>query len=50
MEKPLFAAMDQILAFWPYIVAVLSVILALMAAGHAVLSKRDTRRRSAGWE
>jgi len=48
MEKPLFAAMDQILAFWPYVAAVLSLILALVASGHAVLSKRDTRA-SIGW-
>ncbi len=48
MERPLFAVMDQILAFWPYVAAVLNVILALVASGHAVLSKRDTRA-AIGW-
>jgi hypothetical protein len=28
MEKPLFAAMDQILAFWPYVAAGLNLVLA----------------------
>jgi cardiolipin synthase len=48
MEKPLLAAMDQILAFWPYVVTLLSVLFSLLATGHAVLSKRDTRA-AIGW-
>src|SRR4029453_3166707 len=28
---------------WPYIVAVVSVLLSLVAAGHALLHKRDSR-------
>ena len=48
MGKPLFAAMDQILGFWPYVVTLLNVLLSLLAAGHAVLSKRDTRA-AIGW-
>ncbi|MHB8900297.1 MAG: phospholipase D-like domain-containing protein [Thermoguttaceae bacterium] len=46
--KPLFAAMTQVLALWPYATAVVDVILALVATGHAVLSKRDTRA-AIGW-
>ena len=37
-----FAMMEQILTFWPHVAAVLNVVLALVASGHAVLSKRDT--------
>ena len=48
MEQPLFAAMDQILALWPYVVPLLNVVLSLLATGHAVLSKRDTRA-AIGW-
>lgn len=48
MEKPLFAAMNSILAFWPYATAMVNVVLALIATGHAVLSKRDTRA-AIGW-
>ena len=48
MGKPLFAAMDQIFGFWPYVVTLLNVLLSLLAAGHAVLSKRDTRA-AIGW-
>ena len=48
MERLPFAVMEQILAFWPYVAAVLNVVLALVATGHAVLSKRDTRA-AIGW-
>jgi cardiolipin synthase len=48
MQKPLFAVMDQILAFWPYAAVMLTVVLALVTSGHAVLSKRDTRA-AIGW-
>jgi len=47
-ERPLFAAMDQMLAFWPYVVTLLNVLFSLVASGHAVLSKRDTRA-AIGW-
>ncbi len=46
MERPL--VMEQVLAFWPHIAAGLNMILALLASGHAVLSKRDTRA-TIGW-
>ena len=48
MEKPLFAAMDQIIAFWPYVVTLLDILFSLLATGHAVLSKRDPRA-AIGW-
>ena len=48
MEKPLFAATDQIFAFWPYVATGLNLVLTLAASGHAVLSKRDTRA-AIGW-
>ena len=48
MERPPFAVLDQILAFWPYLAAVLDVSIALVASGHAVLYKRDTRS-AIGW-
>jgi len=48
MERPLVAAMDQVLAFWPHVVTLLYVVLSLVATGHAVLSKRDTRA-AIGW-
>ena len=34
--------MEQLLAFWPYVVTLLNVVLSVIATGHAVLSKRDT--------
>ena len=40
--------MDSMLAPWFYIAVVLNVILALLASGHAVLSKRDTLAAT-GW-
>ncbi|MHC4180531.1 MAG: phospholipase D-like domain-containing protein [Planctomycetota bacterium] len=40
--------MDQILASWPYVVTLFNVILSMVATGHAVLSKRDTRA-AIGW-
>ena len=48
MEECLFGAMEQVLTFWPYIVTVLNVVLSMIATGHAVLSKRDTRA-AIGW-
>jgi cardiolipin synthase A/B len=48
MEEPLIGVMEQVLAFWPYAVTVLNVFLSLVATGHAVLSKRDTRA-AIGW-
>ena len=48
MEQPLFAVLDQVLAFWPYVVTLLNVFFSLLATGHAVLSKRDTRA-AIGW-
>ena len=48
MDKALHAAMDEILTFWPYAVTVLNVVLSMIASGHAVLSKRDTRA-AIGW-
>ena len=40
--------MNQMLSYWPYVTAVLHLIFALFASGHAVLSKRDTRA-AIGW-
>ena len=40
--------MDQILTLGPYVATVLNVALALVATGHTVLSKRDTRA-AIGW-
>jgi len=40
--------MEQLLAFWPYVVTLLNVVLSVIATGHAVLSKRDTRA-AIGW-
>jgi cardiolipin synthase A/B len=48
MEKALFAALDQMLEFWPYVLPLLNVFFSLLATGHAVLSKRDTRA-AIGW-
>ena len=36
------------LAYWPWVAAALHLVLAVLAAGHAVLSKRDTRA-AIGW-
>jgi len=36
------------LSIWPYVTAVFQLVLALVASGHAVLSKRDTRA-AIGW-
>ncbi len=44
----LFAAMPQSLGFWPYATGLIDMVLALLATGHAVLSKRDTRA-AIGW-
>ena len=46
MEQPLFAAMDQMLAFWPYVVTLLNVLFSLLASGHPLLAKQDTRAES----
>lgn len=35
--------LDLLSAIWPHVVTVLTVVIALIASGHAVLSKRDTR-------
>ena len=43
MERLPFVVMEQLPASWPYVAAVVIVVLALVASGHAVLSKRDTR-------
>ena len=43
MEEALCTAMDGALVFWPYVVTLLNVVLSMIASGHAVLSKRDTR-------
>ncbi len=48
MERPLMSVLEQVLEYWPHIVAGLDVVLALVASGHAVLSKRDTRA-AIGW-
>lgn len=48
MEWPPFAVMYPMLSFWPYVAAVLHVVLAVVASGHAVLTKRDTRA-AIGW-
>jgi cardiolipin synthase len=48
MGRPPFSAMHQMLAYWPYVAAVLHLIFALVASGHVVLSKRDTRG-AIGW-
>jgi cardiolipin synthase len=40
--------MQQMLLFWAYVAAAPCVALALVASGHAVLSKRDTRA-AIGW-
>lgn len=39
---------EWVLALWPYVAAVFNVVLALVASGHAILSKRDTRA-AIGW-
>jgi cardiolipin synthase len=48
MDKPLIGVMEQVLTFWPYAVTLLNVAVSLVATGHAVLSKRDTRA-AIGW-
>jgi cardiolipin synthase A/B len=48
MVPPLFAALDPMLTFWPYFATLLNVLFCLLAAGHAVLTKRDTRA-TIGW-
>jgi cardiolipin synthase A/B len=40
--------MQQMVLFWPHIATALHVVLSLVASGHAVLSKRDTRA-AIGW-
>lgn len=40
--------LDQLFAFWPYVAALLDLVISLVASGHAVLSKRDTRA-AIGW-
>jgi cardiolipin synthase len=44
----LFAATDELPSAWLHFVTVLHVVLALLASGHAILSKRDTRATT-GW-
>ncbi len=39
---------EWVVVVWPYVVAVLNLILSVVASGHAVLSKRDTRA-AIGW-
>lgn len=39
---------DQLLQFWPYVAALLDVVIAIVASAHAVLYKRDTRA-AIGW-
>lgn len=48
MEEAWVAKTDQALAFWPYVATLLNVVVSLVATGHAVLSKRDTRA-AIGW-
>ena len=48
MERLPLVVLEQMPALWPYVAAVFNVILALVATGHAVLSKRDTRG-AIGW-
>ena len=48
MKEALCTAMDGALVFWPYVVTLLNVVLSMIASGHAVLSKRDTRA-AIGW-
>jgi cardiolipin synthase len=40
--------LDQLREFWPYVAALLNVVISLVASGHAVLFKRDTRA-AIGW-
>jgi cardiolipin synthase len=40
--------LDQLREFWPYVAALVNVVMSLVASGHAVLSKRDTRA-AIGW-
>ena len=48
MVRPPFGVMEQISELLPYVAALFSMILVLVASGHAVLSKRDTRA-AIGW-
>jgi cardiolipin synthase A/B len=48
MVQPLFAALDTMLGFWPFVATLLNVLFSLLASGHAVLTKRDTRA-AIGW-
>jgi len=48
MEEPWVAAIEQALVLWPYVATLLNVVVSLVATGHAVLSKRDTRA-AIGW-
>lgn len=47
-EGSVLEEMDPMLASWFWVAAVLNVVLSLVASGHAVLSKRDTRAAT-GW-
>lgn len=40
--------LNQVREVWPYVAALLNVVISLVASGHAVLSKRDTRA-AIGW-
>jgi cardiolipin synthase len=40
--------LDQLLAFWPHVAVPLDLVISLVASGHAVLSKRNTRA-AIGW-
>jgi cardiolipin synthase len=43
-----FGVMELVSALWPYVAAGLNLVLSLVASGHAVLFKRDTRA-AIGW-
>jgi hypothetical protein len=36
MVQPLFAALDPLLAFWPYVATLLNVLFSLLASGHSI--------------
>jgi len=42
------SGLDAVLALWPHLAAALYTIVSLVASGHAVLHKRDTRA-AIGW-
>jgi cardiolipin synthase len=48
MGKAPLPGLDPILALWPYLAGVLYAVVSLVASGHAVLRKRDTRA-AIGW-